>query len=90
MRLNDKAKDLLRDIVGLNGWYVSAELIPPAGELISAGYVYAVDDYEGPQLYSTERGIKAAKRLKLVRHATADELREPYQNAFVRINLNRT
>lgn len=66
-RLSDRDKGLLAIIVdwGRNG-VGSADIVSSAN-LMSAGYATAADElYEGPFLYPTERGIKAARRMKLV------------------------
>jgi len=67
MALSECALELLRDTTVLGGYGVHAELICPAAELVNAGYARAEDDYEGPRLYITDKGRRAAIRRKFIK-----------------------
>lgn len=66
MALSKEAETLLKAVCEMGGWGVLADNIIAAADLLRAGYVRADDDYEGPRLYYTDKGLKAANRRKLI------------------------
>lgn len=69
MKLTDKAKGILAVSVSINGWYLSEDSILDVAALLERGWVKPSQDYDGVQIYATEAGEKAAKRMKLVERA---------------------
>lgn len=82
MKLTAEDLVLLQKLVVLNGWYVCSANLVTAGRLVSAGLAQCWDDYEGPQLAPTDKGIAAALRRNIARRSTAEELKEPYSRAY--------
>ena len=66
MALSTEADSLLATVAEMTSWGCYADSIPAAGELVTAGYIRAEDDYEGPRLIITDKGMKAALRRKLI------------------------
>lgn len=67
--LSDKTKGILAVTVCIAGWYLDENNIVEIAELLKRGWVTASSDYEGVQIYATESGEKAAKRLGLIKRA---------------------
>lgn len=59
MALSEDAQAILKTVVEYGSWGVYATGIVACAELIKAGYAIADDDYEGPRLLRTEKGLRA-------------------------------
>lgn len=66
MRLTIEDKALLQLCVCLGTWHVDAGNIVSAGRLVGVGYLRPIDDYEGIRVASTDDGVRAAMRAKIV------------------------
>ncbi len=63
---SDEHMEMLLKVVTLSGWYVSAENLPIAGDLVRAGLIDANDDYEGPQLSRNDKGVNFLRARGLI------------------------
>jgi hypothetical protein len=71
--MTEQEREILRDAVVCSGWYVTADNIVAVARLMKLGHLKAIDDDEGPRVFATEKGTKAALRLKIVYRRVNDE-----------------
>ncbi len=83
-KLTEADKRLLTLAAAIDGWYVNEDHLVSAGRLVERGLLRADSDYDGLQVFATEAGERAAKRLGLIRRA------DPSAGDFIRHHWERT